>query len=64
VALALAENLPAPKQGSGRSRRRRRRRRKGGGQTNAAKSAEPKQNGTGDTQPEQPAKAEASKAAE
>jgi hypothetical protein len=31
VALALAENLPAPKQGSGRSRRRRRRRRKGGG---------------------------------
>src|SRR5689334_16235007 len=29
VALALAENLPAPKQGSGRSRRRRRRRRKG-----------------------------------
>src|SRR6188472_4168181 len=30
VALALAENLPAPKQGSGRSRRRRRRRRKGG----------------------------------
>jgi ribonuclease E len=31
VALALAENLPAPKQGGGRSRRRRRRRRKGGG---------------------------------
>ncbi|HEY1565126.1 MAG TPA: DEAD/DEAH box helicase family protein [Gaiellaceae bacterium] len=31
VALALAENLPAPKQGSGRSRRRRRRRRKGNG---------------------------------
>jgi ribonuclease E len=29
VALALSENLPAPKQGSGRSRRRRRRRRKG-----------------------------------
>ena len=29
VAVALAENLPAPKQGSGRSRRRRRRRRKG-----------------------------------
>jgi ribonuclease E len=36
VALALAENLPAPKQGSGRSRRRRRRRRKGGGQSTAA----------------------------
>jgi superfamily II DNA or RNA helicase len=35
VALALAENLPAPKQGGGRSRRRRRRRRKGG----AAKAA-------------------------
>ena len=31
VALALAENLPAPKQGGGRSRRRRRRRKKGGG---------------------------------
>jgi superfamily II DNA or RNA helicase len=30
VALALAENLPAPKQGGGRTRRRRRRRRKGG----------------------------------
>src|SRR4051794_34861401 len=41
VALALAENLPAPKQGSGRSRRRRRRRRKGGGakpETSAAKA--------------------------
>jgi ribonuclease E len=36
VAVALAENLPAPKQGSGRSRRRRRRRRKGGA---AAKTA-------------------------
>ncbi|MFL5915110.1 MAG: DEAD/DEAH box helicase [Gaiellaceae bacterium] len=31
VALALAENLPAPKQGGGRTKRRRRRRRKGGG---------------------------------
>jgi superfamily II DNA or RNA helicase len=31
VALALAENLPAPKQGSSRSRRRRRRRKKGSG---------------------------------
>ncbi len=31
VALALAENLPAPKQGTGRNRRRRRRRRKGNG---------------------------------
>jgi ribonuclease E len=39
VALALAENLPAPKQGGGRSRRRRRRRRKGGG---AAAAAAPK----------------------
>jgi superfamily II DNA or RNA helicase len=36
VALALAENLPAPKQGGGRSRRRRRRRRKGGGGNGAA----------------------------
>jgi ribonuclease E len=38
VALALAENLPAPKQGSSRSRRRRRRRRKSGsGQAQAGK---------------------------
>src|SRR5439155_12998414 len=45
VALALAENLPAPKQGSGRSRRRRRRRRKGGGAA-AKAGAQAKQNGT------------------
>jgi superfamily II DNA or RNA helicase len=59
VALALAENLPAPKQAGGRSRRRRRRRRKGGGQaTAAAKNTEQKpQNGAGDAKPEQPAKA-------
>jgi ribonuclease E len=38
VALALAENLPAPKQGSGRSRRRRRRRRKGGATAKNAQS--------------------------
>jgi hypothetical protein len=56
VALALAENLPAPKQGGGRSRRRRRRRRKGGGQANAAKNTEQKQNGAGEAKPEQPAK--------
>src|SRR3954463_11971091 len=60
VALALAENLPAPKQGSGRSRRRRRRRRKGGGGA-AAKAAQAKQNGDGEAKPEQPAKAEAAK---
>jgi hypothetical protein len=44
VALALAENLPAPKQGGGRTRRRRRRRRKGGGakpETQAAKDEKP-----------------------
>jgi superfamily II DNA or RNA helicase len=57
VALALAENLPAPKQGGGRSRRRRRRRRKGGGQTNAAKNNGQKQNGSGEAKSEQPAKA-------
>jgi ribonuclease E len=58
VALALAENLPAPKQGGGRSRRRRRRRRKGGGQqANAAKNTEQKQNGKPEPKPEQPAKA-------
>jgi ribonuclease E len=50
VALALAENLPAPKQGGGRSRRRRRRRRKGGGA--AAKNAAQKQNGSGESKPE------------
>ncbi len=38
VAVALAENLPAPKQGSGRSRRRRRRRRKGGAKPEAKKT--------------------------
>ena len=36
VALALSENLPAPKQQSSRSRRRRRRKRKGGVQVEAA----------------------------
>ena len=56
VALALAENLPAPKQGSGRSRRRRRRRRKGGG-TAAKAGAQAKQNGTAETKQEQPAEA-------
>jgi signal transduction histidine kinase len=40
VALALAENLPAPKQGSGRSRRRRRRRRKGGDKAKAAQNSQ------------------------
>ena len=39
VALALAENLPAPKQGGGRTRRRRRRRRKGGAAKPAASAA-------------------------
>jgi superfamily II DNA or RNA helicase len=43
VALALAENLPAPKQGGGRGRRRRRRRRKGGGGNAAATTAKPEQ---------------------
>jgi ribonuclease E len=44
VALALAENLPAPKQGGGRTRRRRRRRRKGGSakpEASAAKNEKP-----------------------
>jgi superfamily II DNA or RNA helicase len=51
VAVALAENLPAPKQGNGRSRRRRRRRRKGGGA--AEKNAAQKQNGAAESKPEQ-----------
>jgi ribonuclease E len=59
VALALAENLPAPKQGGGRSRRRRRRRRKGGGANAAAKAQQQgKQNGA-EAKAEQPAEAEA-----
>ncbi|HZS31313.1 MAG TPA: DEAD/DEAH box helicase family protein [Gaiellaceae bacterium] len=52
VALALSENLPAPKQGSNRNRRRRRRRKKGGAakpeaqtqaaqESNTAEPAEP-----------------------
>src|SRR3954465_7414737 len=57
VATALAENLPAPKQGSGRSRRRRRRRRKGGGA--ATKAAQTKQNGDGEAKQEKPTKAKA-----
>ncbi len=55
VALALAENLPAPKQGGGRSRRRRRRRRKGGGKP-AASAAKPET--TGETAPAQGAAAD------
>ena len=61
VALALAENLPAPKQGSGRSRRRRRRRRKAGGST--ANTTQTRQNDMGEAKseakPEQSAKVEA-----
>ncbi|HKC78001.1 MAG TPA: DEAD/DEAH box helicase family protein [Gaiellaceae bacterium] len=51
VAVALAENLPAPKQGSGRSRRRRRRRRKGGGakpEASAPKSETPAKDASAD----------------
>ena len=44
VALALAENLPAPKQGCRPQRRRRRRRRKGGGAAAKAQQ-QAKQNG-------------------
>ncbi|HEY2310895.1 MAG TPA: DEAD/DEAH box helicase family protein [Gaiellaceae bacterium] len=43
VAVALAENLPNPKQGSGRSRRRRRRRRKSGAKTTPAAKQDGKQ---------------------
>jgi hypothetical protein len=51
VALALAENLPAPKQGGGRTRRRRRRRRKGGGarpEASASKSEKPAEDAPAD----------------
>jgi hypothetical protein len=63
VALALAENLPAPKQGSGRSRRRRRRRRKGGG-TAAKAQQHAKQNGGGETKPDKLVEAEPPRATE
>jgi hypothetical protein len=57
VALALAENLPAPKQQSNRNRRRRRRKKKGGaqaqGQTaeNGASSAEQPTEGEAEAKP-------------
>ena len=56
VALGLAENLPAPKQGSSRSRRRRRRRKKGTPATAAAQAGEAKAAHSPEAQtPEQPA---------
>jgi len=58
VALALSENLPAPKQTSNRNRRRRRRKRKPGATTPEAQQQE-KQNGTSDPEQEQPTKAKA-----
>jgi hypothetical protein len=54
VALGLAENLPAPKQGSSRSRRRRRRRKKGAPATQAQ---------AGEAKAEQTAEAPAPRAA-
>ncbi|HEY2355613.1 MAG TPA: DEAD/DEAH box helicase family protein [Gaiellaceae bacterium] len=45
VALALAENLPAPKQGSNRNRRRRRRSKKGGAAKPEAQATEQKDTG-------------------
>jgi superfamily II DNA or RNA helicase len=62
VALALAENLPAPKQGSGRSRRRRRRRRKGGGATAKAQQQTPQSGAdSGEAKPEKQARVETAK---
>ncbi|MBV8562974.1 MAG: DEAD/DEAH box helicase family protein [Actinobacteria bacterium] len=54
VALALSENLPAPKQTSGRSRRRRRRKKKGGAQVEGAVQAAP-ENGEQPTEDDAPA---------
>jgi ribonuclease E len=51
VAIALAENLPAPKQGASRSRRRRRRRKKGGA-TPAASESQSAETRTEASQPE------------
>jgi superfamily II DNA or RNA helicase len=59
VALALAENLPAPKQGSGRSRRRRRRRRKGGAKATPAAAKQEQQQ----TEPEAAPASEAAESA-
>jgi len=53
VAAALAENLPAPKQGSNRSRRRRRRKKTGAAKPEAQQQET--QNSTGETTPEPPA---------
>ncbi|HJQ73398.1 MAG TPA: DEAD/DEAH box helicase family protein [Gaiellaceae bacterium] len=60
VALALAENLPAPKQGSGRSRRRRRRRRKGGGSKPAASQEKQTQEKSAEPEPAPAAEADSS----
>jgi superfamily II DNA or RNA helicase len=57
VAAALAENLPAPKQGSNRSRRRRRKRKKPDAATPEAQQQQ--QNGTGEAEPKQPPEAKA-----
>jgi ribonuclease E len=50
VALALSENLPAPKQQSSRSRRRRRRKKRGGAQVEAAQT-QTAQDGADATEP-------------
>ncbi len=56
VALALSENLPAPKQQSGRSRRRRRRKKRAGAQAQAA-TVETTTNGAAPADPD-PAEAQ------
>jgi hypothetical protein len=52
VAFALAENLPAPKLGPGKSRRRRRRRKKGAATAAAANSQAVAANGAGSAGPD------------
>ena len=52
VALALSENLPAPKQGSNRSRRRRRKRKKPGAATPEAQQQAEQNGGTEETKSE------------
>jgi ribonuclease E len=60
VALALAENLPQPKQQSSRNRRRRRRKKKGGAQTEGAAAEQaPEQSQNGAAAAEAPAAADA-----
>ena len=57
VALALSENLPAPKQGANRNRRRRRKRKSGAAKPEAQQQTQDEGAGEAKPEPEQPADA-------